>query len=126
MRNADNRHVYWIVGLAGALVLAALEVGVLMLGDDPDSSPPPSVIAGLQDNACLQRMGVVMMAIARYAHDKGAPPQQLSDLGPDYLNVPPIDPLTGRPYEYRVTGDSVSLTCPVAIVDQPPGTDRRT
>jgi hypothetical protein len=127
MRYAANRHVYWIVGLVGALVLAGLEVGVLILGDDPVvPADRTSASAAPDDSRCRQRMGIIMMAIVRYAHDKGAPPRQLSDLGADYLGVPPTDPVTGQPYEYRVTGGSVSLTCPVPAADRPAGGDRRT
>jgi len=110
---ADKQRLYWIVGLVGALILGGLEVGVLMIGTEPDPPPPPAIAPGaFNDNPCTQRLGVIMIAIARYASDKGAPPAHLSDLGTDYLSVPPVDPVSGQPYTYTVYGDSVSLACP--------------
>jgi hypothetical protein len=51
----------------------------------------------------------VVEAVRLHAAGHGHPPPSLDDLGA----VPvPADPLTGRPFEYAVTGDTFTLTAP--------------
>jgi hypothetical protein len=46
-------------------------------------------------------LGRTGAAIQRYHLAKGAPPNQLADLVPAYLEQVPIDPFDGQPIRYR-------------------------
>jgi hypothetical protein len=52
---------------------------------------------------------LVELAILCYRDDHGAWPDRLDELVPDYLPQVPLDPLSGTPLVYRVTGDDYLL-----------------
>jgi len=55
------------------------------------------------DLACLTRLQVagVALAIERYRLATGAPPKQLADLVPQFLDKLPVDPYDGQPLRYE-------------------------
>lgn len=111
----SNRQVYWLIAGLCAVVIAAVEVGVMMRSDAADvPAPPPQVESALQNNSCLARTRAIVNAVGRYADAHGGPPPTLATLGPQYLPFAPIDPASNQPLGYQVIGESVTVSCPSA------------
>lgn len=109
----SRRAVAWLGGGLLALLIAAIEIGILLSADDrPAPPPPPAVTATLARDACMARLNTVLVAIERYTIERGRPPVQLAQLVPTYLAGEPVDPVTGRPLLYERAGESMVLSCP--------------
>lgn len=52
---------------------------------------------------------IVAIALERYRRDKGAMPEHLQELVPDYLPELPLDPFDGHPFRYRRAGNRYLL-----------------
>jgi hypothetical protein len=61
---------------------------------------PPSFTAAARGVA-THRCTVVLLAGERHRRERGAYPQRLADLTPDYLAEVPSDPFTGEPLQLR-------------------------
>jgi hypothetical protein len=64
------------------------------------------------DQRRAQDLGLLRNAIARYVENAGGLPERLSTLTADPVRLTlPDDPLTGRPYEYRVLDEEHYELC---------------
>lgn len=62
------------------------------------------------DRAQARRdMAGLAIALAAYRLEKGAYPESLAGLSPDYLEKVPVDPHTGKPLGYRVDADGTAV-----------------
>lgn len=112
-RTAKVRPGVWLSGLVAILLLIAFEVGLSMLGDtDAQAVAPARVVAAYVSDSCAQRQAAIMQAVLAYQRDNGRAPDSLSQLPERYLAGPPVDPVSKRPYDYRVDGDRIALSCP--------------
>ena len=108
-----TRTIAWTLTLTITLLAAAFGgLAVFMAPRVKLLSTTERVTALVGDNECTRAMAKVVDAISAYRRDHGGPPPQLADLSPAYLPAPPVDPVTAQPFEYRVSGNSVSLACP--------------
>ena len=109
----DQRHVYWMVGVVVLLILAGGGYGVVELTRiDPAAQYAARALALREQQLCARRQQEVMQAIAQYTQAHQQPPADLSMLRPPLLNVPPVDPVSGVPYQYAREGNAVRLSCP--------------
>jgi hypothetical protein len=63
----------------------------------------------IDEHASAQAACEVAVALRRYRIARGAYPDDLSALAPDYLKTLPIDPYTGKPTSYSRTGAGFEL-----------------
>jgi hypothetical protein len=61
------------------------------------------------DNQVYQQAAILHLALIMYRRDKGAYPNRLSELVPDYLPDLPIDPYSRQPFHYEAAGLELPL-----------------
>ncbi len=114
-----RRRIYGLLAAAGA-VIAALAVvaglavpGIMARGgwssllkpakpavQAPVPAPAPPPTPRDRDWERYRHIDSLRIALATYQHDKKKYPDTLDQLVPDYLSRIPVDPQTGKPYEY--------------------------
>lgn len=57
----------------------------------------------------MKRMTVTAIALKRYHLKYGAYPEQLSQLAPEFLKTPPLDPADGKPLRYQLKPNGTIL-----------------
>jgi len=105
-----QRWAAWVLGAVAVLVLAAIGA-VALTRTDSVAEFAARAQALHEQNVCVRRQETVMRAIAQYTQDHREPPKDLSVLRPPYLDVPPVDPVSGVPYQYARQGNAVRLSC---------------
>lgn len=110
----SHRGLHWALAGLVALVVAGLEVGIIYyLGEDTVAAEPSAAVKAVYDaDPCAQRMALVTAALAAYIEKTGEAPLSLWQMRPGYLAVPPVDPLSGKPYEYIRDGSGAAVSCP--------------
>jgi hypothetical protein len=61
------------------------------------------------DNQVERQAAMLQLALVMYRRDKGAYPDRLSELVPEYFDNLPIDPYSRRPFQYEAAGLELSL-----------------
>ena len=64
---------------------------------------PGIFLHGIKRDLQSVRAAQTVTALALYQADNGKPPAKLADLLPAYLKALPIDPYTGKPFDYRIS-----------------------
>jgi hypothetical protein len=107
------RPFFWSVALAAAIGLGAFEIALTVLSETDSVRPPPArLLAQYRFDPCAQRQAMIMRAIEAYRSTHGAPPVNLATLRSPELSESPVDPVSGKPYQYLRRGDYVTLICP--------------
>lgn len=98
----------------GAVALGAAVAGALVAvaRTPPPSRAPAALAATPEGAACLARQERVLDALAAWTAAHGSAPASLDALRPRYLEDPPVDPASGRPFVYSRDGGGVHLVCP--------------
>lgn len=61
----------------------------------------------------------VQLALADYSAANGTPPPSLGALVPTYFDAIPVDPSTGKPFEYSLNGEQYQLGAQTKVVAAP-------
>lgn len=65
------------------------------------------------------RLALILIALERFRADHGALPASLEELGPQYLEELPTDPISGDPFSYRIEEEWAFVTSAGMIRDDP-------
>lgn len=107
--------VRWSLGAVIVLAICALQAHLLLQPTEAHAPPPTAaVLAREAADVCASRQAAILTALATYTKQYGEPPQRLDLLGPPYLYEDPVDPVSGRAYEYRHEGGALIVECPSA------------
>jgi hypothetical protein len=68
-----------------------------------------NIVESAAENLRCLRAYQLVTALALYEVDKEKPAAKLDDLVPDYLATIPLDPVTGKPFSYRIAADDKAL-----------------
>lgn len=71
--------------------------------------PIPALFFELADTETYRRATLLVIALARYHLEHQNYPATLAKLAPDYVDQLPMDPYSGRPFEYRPAGLDLQL-----------------
>lgn len=108
VRRINRFLVLGAVGLGAAVAGALLAVA----RTPPPSQAPAALAATPEGAACLARQERVLDALAAWTAAHGSPPATLDALRPRYLEDPPVDPASGRPFLYSRDAGGLHLVCP--------------
>jgi hypothetical protein len=82
----------------------------LSRGGAAEASPEQEVVWNRDE--CMLTMQEIRTALDAYKADHGSFPGSLQQLGPEYLDIEAVCPLTGAPYEYEASGGGYTISCP--------------
>ncbi len=102
----------FFVGVVVAMVVAAVAVGLYLAGS-------PNTERGRRfDTERVNALAGIAAAVDSYYGEKGALPPTTEALTTENIHLGPfVDPKTGEPYEYQVTGVSTYELCAVFEYD---------
>lgn len=113
LRSWNTVAVRWSLGAAAVLAACALQATLLLRPTEARPPRPTAAVLSIEAaDECLRRQAAIVRALAAYAKHQGRPPESLDLLGPPYLEGDPVDPVSGRPYEYRNENGALIVACP--------------
>jgi hypothetical protein len=113
LRSWNTVTVRWSLGAAIVLVACALQAHWLLQPTEAHAPPPTSAVLAIEaGDACGQRQAAIVRGLATYTKHHGRAPESLDLLDAPYLYEDPVDPVSGRSYDYTHEGAAFIVACP--------------
>lgn len=113
LRGWNTVPVRWSLGAAIVLAACAVQAFLLLRPTEAHAPRPTAAVLSFEKgDDCLQRQVAIVRALATYTKHQGRPPESLDLLGAPYLDEDPVDPVSGRRYEYHHEGGALIVACP--------------
>jgi hypothetical protein len=105
--------VRWSLGAAIVLAACALQAHLLLQPTEAHAPRPTAEVLAIEaGDLCAQRQAAIVRGLVAYTKHHGQPPESLDLLDAPHLYEDPVDPVSGRPYEYRSEHGAFIVACP--------------
>jgi hypothetical protein len=99
------------IGVALILAQSAL-LAVLYKNQEKTAATRQEIKSILPANSCNAMVNRTYWKVVAFLRDQGHPPARLEDLVPKYLEIVPLDPVTGKALSYSTDGRRFQVDCP--------------